>query len=278
MFTLRIPDHHPFHGNATPTAHQLDGDHHPNRERSQQVPFPLQPAVPGPRSAARRGAAALALATALSIGAGMMTTAQAFTPEQLASAPAGATKPGTSGRGLIPSTPGESIVTRETRTPIAPGLNLTRFDRFEAGGWVRGQVLVADLAEDRLSVDHISSGTVTGKSRVTEQAEHTGAVAAVNGDYFDMNDTEAPIGAAVSRADGLVNSPTEGRNQTVAIGADGLGRLAQVFLEGDVTVGGTQHLKLTGVNSPSWRPAGSGSSPTSGASPRGRSRSAARTG
>lgn len=250
MFTLHIPDDHPFIGTATPTAHQLNGDHRPNRERSQQVPFPLQPAVPSPRSAARRGAAVLALATALSIGAGMMTTAQAFAPEQLVSAPAGATEPGSSGHGLIPSTPGESIVTRETRTPIAPGLNLTRFDRFETDGWVRGQVLVADLAEDRLSVDHISSGTVTGKSRVTEQARRTGAVAAVNGDYFDMNDTEAPVGAAVSRKDGLVNSPTEGRNQTVAIGADGLGRLAQVFLEGDVTVGGTEHLKLSGVNSP----------------------------
>jgi exopolysaccharide biosynthesis protein len=190
------------------------------------------------------------LATALGIGAGMMTTAQAFTPEQLVSAPLGTPTPGGSVRGSIPSVPGQSIVTSETRTPIAPGLNLTRFDRFEADGWVRGQVLVADLADDRLKVDYISSGTVTGKSRVTEQARRTGAVAAINGDYFDMNDTEAPVGGAVSRKDGLVNSPTEGRTQTVAIGADGLGRLAQVFLEGEVTVGGTQHLKLSGVNSP----------------------------
>ncbi|MFF3467055.1 phosphodiester glycosidase family protein [Streptomyces sp. NPDC002619] len=214
------------------------------------MPLPSAPSAPRPRHAARRGAAVLALATALSIGAGMMTTAQALTPEQLVSAPVEAAKPGSPGHGLIPSTPGQSIVTRETRTPIAPGLNLTRFDRFEADGWVRGQVLVADLADDRLSVDYISSGTVTGKSRVTEQAGRTGAVAAINGDYFDLNDTEAPVGAAVSRKDGLVNSPTPGRNQTVAIGADGLGRLAQVFLEGEVTVGGTQHLKLSGVNSP----------------------------
>lgn len=180
----------------------------------------------------------------------MMTTAEAFTPGQRVSAPFGAPGPGGSGHGLIPSTPGQSIVTRESRTPIAPGLDLTRFDRFEADGWVRGQVLVADLADDRLGVDHISSGTVTGKSRVTEQAERTGAVAAINGDYFDMNDTEAPVGAAVSRKDGLVNSPTEGRNQTVAIGRDGLGRLAQVFLEGEVTLGGGRRVKLSGVNSP----------------------------
>lgn len=199
---------------------------------------------------ARRGAVVLALATALSIGAGMATTAQALTPENLVSAPYGAPQPGSPSHGLIPSIPGQSIVTNENRTPIAPGLNLTRFDRFGTDGWVRGQVLVADLADDRLSVDYISSGTVTGKSRVTEQAKRTGAVAAINGDYFDMNDTEAPVGGAVSRKDGLVNSPTEGRGQTVAIGADGLGRLAQVFLEGQVTVGGERNLKLASVNSP----------------------------
>ncbi|MFD9006240.1 phosphodiester glycosidase family protein [Streptomyces sp. NPDC059582] len=199
---------------------------------------------------ARRGAVVLALATALSIGAGMATTAQALTPGNLVSAPYGAPQPGSPSHGLIPSVAGQSIVTDENRTPIAPGLNLTRFDRFGTDGWVRGQVLVADLADDRLSVDYISSGTVTGKSRVTEQAKRTGAVAAINGDYFDMNDTEAPVGGAVSRKDGLVNSPTEGRGQTVAIGADGLGRLAQVFLEGQVTVGGERNLKLASVNSP----------------------------
>ncbi|WP_329160215.1 phosphodiester glycosidase family protein [Streptomyces sp. NBC_01717] len=214
------------------------------------MPLPHDLALPRPRSAARRGAVVLALATALSIGAGMMTTAQALAPEHLMPVTTGTPKPGAPVQGLIPSAPGQSIITRETRTPIAPGLNLTHFDRFETDGWVRGQVLVANLAEKRLKVDYISSGTVTGKSRVTEQAEHTGAIAAINGDYFDMNDTEAPIGAAVSREDGLINSPTEGRNQAVAIGADGLGRLAQVFLQGEVTIGGGQPLRLSGVNSP----------------------------
>ncbi|MET7856126.1 phosphodiester glycosidase family protein [Streptomyces sp. NPDC005318] len=222
------------------------------------MPLPHDLAFPRPRSAARRGAVVLALATALSIGAGMMTTAQALAPEHLMPVSAGTPKPGAPVQGLIPSTAGQSIVTRETRTPIAPGLNLTRFDRFEADGWVRGQVLVANLAEKRLKVDYISSGTVTGKSRVTEQAKHTGAIAAINGDYFDMNDTEAPIGAAVSREGGLVNSPTEGRNQTVAIGADGLGRLAQVFLQGEVTIGGGQPLTLSGVNSPTLASGGIG--------------------
>ncbi|MFF4244831.1 phosphodiester glycosidase family protein [Streptomyces sp. NPDC001822] len=219
------------------------------------MPFPLDPGLRRARPAVRRSAVVLALATSLSIGAGMMTTAQALSPDLPRPVPAPVPE---RGHGLIPSTPGQSIVTDETRTPVAPGLDLTRFDRFGSGGWVRGQVLVADLGESRLRVDHISSGTVTGKSQVTEQAARTGAIAAVNGDYFDMNDTEAPIGAAVSRKGGLVNSATEGRTQSVAIGADGLGRLAQVFLEGEVTVPGAEPLKLSGVNSPQLTAGGLG--------------------
>ncbi|MGX1541818.1 phosphodiester glycosidase family protein [Streptomyces adustus] len=224
------------------------------------MPLPLDSALRWSCAAARRGAVVLALATAFGTCAATVTTAQALTPGRPAAASYDTASYGAASRsasgagrtvqGLIPSVPGQSIVTDEQRTPIAPGLDLTRFDRFGTAGWVRGQVLVADLAEDRLSVDHISSGTVTGKSRVTEQARRTGAVAAINGDYFDINDTEAPVGAAVSRTDGLVNSPTAGRDQTVAIGTDGIGRLAQVFLEGRVTVDGTRNLKLSGVNSP----------------------------
>lgn len=213
------------------------------------MPFPSHNTDPRTRSAVRRGSVLLALATTLTVSAGMATTAQASTPEQTSSTPRHVGGKDTALR-LIPSVPGQSVVTREERTPISPGLSLTRFDRLGTQGWVRGQVLVADLAEDRLSVDHISSGTVTGKSRVTEQAARTGAVAAINGDYFDMNDTEAPVGAAVSREHGLVNSPTPDRTQTVAVGTDGIGRLAQVFLEGRVTVDGNRGLKLAGVNSP----------------------------
>ncbi|MER5602789.1 phosphodiester glycosidase family protein [Streptomyces sp. NPDC002265] len=232
------------------------------------MPLPLDSALRWSCAAARRGAVALVLATAFGTTAATVTTAQALTPERPVAASydtasydaasRGAPGAGRPAHGLIPSVPGQSIVTDERRTPIAPGLSLTRFDRFGTAGWVRGQVLVADLAEDRLSVDHISSGTVTGKSRVTEQAARTGAVAAVNGDYFDINDTEAPLGAAVSRTGGLVNSPTAGRNQTVAIGTDGIGRLAQVFLEGRVTVDGTRNLRLSGVNSPALAAGGIG--------------------
>lgn len=125
---------------------------------------------------------------------------------------------------------------------------MTSFERLAGPGWIRGKVLVADLDTKGLSVDYLSSGKVTTRQGVTEMARGAGAVAAINGDYFDMNASEAPLGVGVSRAGGLIHAPVEGWNQAVTIGADGLARMAQVFLEGHAALPGGREATLSGVN------------------------------
>ncbi|WP_344330595.1 phosphodiester glycosidase family protein, partial [Kitasatospora putterlickiae] len=176
----------------------------------------------------------------------------ALAPVTAWAAPVGPAAAGASGTaadpGLVLDRPGESVVTRREVTPIAPGLTMTAFDRLGKTGWIRGKVLVADLATEGLSVDYLSSGQVTTRQTVTEMARGAGAVAAINGDYFDMNASEAPLGVGVSREDGLVHAPIEGWNQAVTVGADGLARMAEVFLEGHAALPGGRELKLNGVN------------------------------
>ncbi|MFE5333790.1 phosphodiester glycosidase family protein [Embleya sp. NPDC056575] len=201
----------------------------------------VRPARPRP------AAAALALTTLLV--AGLTATAPAALADE---APQTAAKPQAGGGGvadgLVLDRPGESVVTRREVTPIAPGLTRTSFDRIGRAGWIRGNVLVADLNTKGLSVDYLSSGKVTTRQTVSEQARNAGAVAAINGDYFDMNASEAPLGAGVSRDKGLIHAPIEGWNQAVTVGTDGLARMAQVFLEGNATLPGGREVPLSGVN------------------------------
>ncbi|MBD0669622.1 phosphodiester glycosidase family protein [Streptomyces sp. CBMA156] len=203
------------------------------------------PAPAGHRTRTRtRGLGALALATALAAGLTGLAT-----PAWAAPAPApakDAAKP--ADPGLVLDRPGESVVTRRDVTPIAPGLTMTSFDRLGGAGWIRGKVLVADLDTKGLSVDYLSSGKVTTRQTVTEMARGAGAVAAINGDYFDMNASEAPLGVGVSRQDGLIQAPVEGWNQAVTVGTDGLARMAQVFLEGHASLPGGREAVLAGVN------------------------------
>ncbi|WP_454850301.1 phosphodiester glycosidase family protein [Promicromonospora soli] len=142
---------------------------------------------------------------------------------------------------------GDAIVTRLEERRIAPGLELTRFARMGEDGWLSGEVLVADLGSSadgavsgaggragRVQVGYVGPDHIAGNATVSQMAASRGAIAAINGDYFDINNSGAALGAAVD--DGtLLKSASPGRERSVAIGPDGVGRLAQLFLEGSVS-------------------------------------------
>ncbi|MFD2794081.1 phosphodiester glycosidase family protein [Promicromonospora vindobonensis] len=154
---------------------------------------------------------------------------------------------------------GNAIVTRRDEQRIAPGLELTRFARMSDDGWLSGEVLVADLGTSgdaaaqpgKVQVGYVGPDHVAGNATVSEMAASRGAIAAVNGDYFDINNSGAALGAAVD--DGtLVKSASPGRERSVVFGSDGAGRLAQVFLEGSVSweadTGSATEVPVSGLN------------------------------
>ncbi|MFI2487180.1 phosphodiester glycosidase family protein [Promicromonospora kroppenstedtii] len=145
---------------------------------------------------------------------------------------------------------GTAIVTRREERRIAPGLELTRFARLGENGWLSGEVLVADLGapgadgvvpKGKVQVGYVGPEHVAGNATVSQMAAARGAIAAINGDYFDINNSGAALGASVD--DGrLLKSASPGRERSVVIGSDpsgsgqrAVGRLAQIFLEGSVS-------------------------------------------
>ncbi len=144
--------------------------------------------------------------------------------------------------------PNESIEIDRKDQPVGPGLTLTSFDRLDSRGWLRGDVLTVDLGAKGIAVDYLFSGKVAQAQLLTQQATRNNAIAAVNGDFFDMNNTNAPLGIGLS--DGkLIQAPVPEWNQGVGVDRDGIGRLAQFFLEGTVTLPDGQSVPLTQFNS-----------------------------
>lgn len=154
---------------------------------------------------------------------------------------------------------GAAIVTRRDERRIAPGLELTRFARMSDDGWLSGEVLVADLGpsaggavpKGKVQVGYVGPDHVAGNATVSQMAAARGAIAAINGDYFDINNSGAALGAAVD--DGtLVKSASPGRERSVAISPDGVGGLAQLFLEGAVSwpdaEGSASSVPVSGLN------------------------------
>ncbi|NEA33165.1 metallophosphoesterase [Streptomyces sp. SID13031] len=156
---------------------------------------------------------------------------------------------------------GEGLVTSRQDSPVAPGVNYTAFERLDARGWLRGDILVADLNQHGVTVDYVNTGKVSGGQPLSQQLARKGAIAGVNGDFFDINDTTAPLGVGIERSGTggrLVNAPAAGHNDTAVIGKDGLGRIAQVFLQGTATDDDATKLDLTNLNSPGVNAGGIG--------------------
>jgi hypothetical protein len=144
---------------------------------------------------------------------------------------------------------GDGLVTSRQDDPIAPGVDHTAFERLDARGWLRGDIIVADLDKHGVTVDYVNTGKVSGGQPLSQQLAGKGAIAGVNGDFFDINDTTAPLGVGIDNGH-LVNAPAAGHNDTAVIGKNGLGRIAQVFLQGTATDDDATKLDLTNLNSP----------------------------
>ncbi|NUS00735.1 MAG: metallophosphoesterase [Kribbellaceae bacterium] len=148
------------------------------------------------------------------------------------------------------------VLTSRADSPVAPGVNYTSFERLDPKGWQRGDILDTDLDRHGVTVDLVNGGKVSGGQPLSQQLARKGAIAGVNGDFFDINDTTAPLGVGVESGK-LLNAPADGHNDTAVIGKDGLGMIAQLFLQGTVT-DGTTKLELTNLNSPAVNAGGIG--------------------
>ncbi|WP_083751191.1 phosphodiester glycosidase family protein [Kribbella sp. ALI-6-A] len=138
------------------------------------------------------------------------------------------------------------LQTYERTRPVAPGVTAGSLETFDDRGWQQGNTLSVDLTKGA-RIDYLSSGKVSATKPIDQQANEAGAVAAVNGDFFDINNSGAPLGPAVANGQ-LVKSQSEDPYTAVAFDPQGVGRVLEVLFEG--TAGPYQ---LDRLNSPVLR-------------------------
>ncbi|MFJ6165601.1 phosphodiester glycosidase family protein [Micromonospora orduensis] len=186
---------------------------------------PATAAPPAPSVAARPVASPPALPTTAAEDAPAASSHPADSVS-LAADPTAATAPAAVG-GLEPA--GGLETTKATR-PVAPGVQLTSFDRYDADGWLRADALTTDLAGGS-TVDYVNSGAVSRAEPLRTAVDDSRAVAAVNGDFFDINNSGAAQGVGVRDGE-LIQSAVSGHRNAAAITANGLGRVIEVNFDG----------------------------------------------
>ncbi|MEU7834062.1 phosphodiester glycosidase family protein [Nonomuraea sp. NPDC049129] len=146
---------------------------------------------------------------------------------------------------LTQAVTGKQLETAKKTRPVAPGISLTSFDRYDELGWLRADAVTADLGAAK--ADYVYSGEVSKTEPLSGPAKRAHAVAAVNGDFFDINSSGAALGIGVQNGT-LIQSPASGHDKAVAITGDGIGRVLRMYFEGTATPAGGAPITLTQFN------------------------------
>ncbi|MFJ9566621.1 phosphodiester glycosidase family protein [Streptomyces fuscichromogenes] len=150
---------------------------------------------------------------------------------------------------------------------IASGVAYRQFDVPAARGTVHAHLLTVDLTDPHVQVDLLSPGAVAARSRVSTMAAAAGAVAGVNGDFFNITETQHPgveatgagVGPAIAQGRVLKSAvPTAQRfgptlppgtdtTDVFGVGVDRRARLDRLTLAGTVRTPDAT-LALRGLN------------------------------
>lgn len=119
-------------------------------------------------------------------------------------------------------------VANDVSYEIAPGITVREWDQVDGRqpvGQVRMNLVSVSLDAPNVTFGSLSPTYVTSRKKVSEFGAWNGALAAVNGDFFDIGRTDAPLGITVDRDRGTLGGSRDGWipgvNSTLWFDADG---------------------------------------------------------
>ncbi|RJQ82011.1 phosphodiester glycosidase family protein [Pseudonocardiaceae bacterium YIM PH 21723] len=136
-------------------------------------------------------------------------------------------------------------------TELSPGITLTPLHLQGPSCALEGVQVDADLDNPAVRVGLLTPADVARTEVLTGMADRGRAVAAINGDFFDIGKTGSALGAEIQ--DGALrkgpNPRPEPWNQSVGFDRQGAGRIVDASLDGTVTLPGGRQ-PLAGLNQP----------------------------
>ncbi|MGA4838205.1 phosphodiester glycosidase family protein [Streptomyces sp. G45] len=169
------------------------------------------------------------------------------------------------GAALVGSAPASAAPAHGTE--VAPGVTYREFDIPAARGTAHAHVLDVDLSDHRVGTGLLYPGAVGARRTVSAMADGAGAVAGVNGDFFNISEaqhpgveaTGAPVGPAIALGRTLKAAVPNGQRfgpalppgttteDVLGVGADGRARLDRLALDGRIRARAGR-LPLGGLN------------------------------
>lgn len=163
---------------------------------------------------------------------------------------------------------GKGVAANDVSYEIAPGITLREWDQVDGRqpvGQARMNLVTVNLDAPNIRFEELSPTYVTSRKKVSQFGAWNGAIAAVNGDFFDIGETDAPLGVTINRAKGILTGSRDGWipgvNSSLWFDASGphvspLTLQYTIRQRPDVTVTGINHPHITpgqvGVYTTDW--------------------------
>ncbi len=139
---------------------------------------------------------------------------------------------------------------------VAPGVRYTRWRQTDARGPIVAHLLTVDPSTPGLRIDYASMGSVRRVASVKHILAADGAVAGVNGDFYDIGHTGAPLGLGKDRQRGLLHAREDGWNNAFFINRRGRAGIDDLPMTASVLH--RPNLEVTNLNSSFVSPGGIG--------------------
>ncbi len=159
-----------------------------------------------------------------------------------------------------PLVPGQRVVLRRTQRfsySPAPGVAVTAWDARTQRGPVRYYVTRVKWNAPGITIDYANGDRVRRRQAVTSMLSRTpNVVAGVNGDFFDINDTGAPLGVGRQRGGLLWNAIDSGWNNALSVNTKGKWHVGELRMAAEVV--DRPGIVVTNYNSPRVKIGGTG--------------------
>ncbi|MFC4630204.1 phosphodiester glycosidase family protein [Promicromonospora alba] len=134
----------------------------------------------------------------------------------------------------------DELTLTDTVEDVGPGISLRHLKAVDKAGWYDARFLTVDLAEDAVSTDLLTAGPVASAGPLTAAANRAGAVAGVNGEFFDIGNSNAALGGEVQ--DGVLRKSADvGGREHVGVSRDGIAQLVDLAVDASADLAGAAH-------------------------------------
>jgi exopolysaccharide biosynthesis protein len=150
---------------------------------------------------------------------------------------------------------GRVAVSNRVSYKIAPGVSYRQWDQKDARGRIRAYLVKANLEKPGLTLRYVGPDDIAARDELSDMTSPR-SVVAVNGDFFDISDTGAPLGIGAVGGEVLHGQSEGSWLNSFVLTSDGTPRLGEHPVTASVPK--LPDLGITSVNTPWVVPDGIG--------------------